>query len=87
MLRKRLKVEEYECDAPFTSKALKPTTVRIKLKQHAGKPALPTVKPGDKVKPGDNVGRVPDQDLGASVHSSIAGTVKEVTNEAVVIHA
>jgi len=86
MLRKRLKVEEYECDAPFSSKPLKPAAVRIKLKQHAGKPAEPTVKKGDPVQPGDAVGRVPDHELGASVHSSIAGVVREVTSEAVVIH-
>ena len=54
--------------------------------QHAGKPAEPIVKEGDAVQAGDTVGRVPDQELGASVHSSIAGVVREVTSEAVVIH-
>jgi Na+-translocating ferredoxin:NAD+ oxidoreductase RnfC subunit len=61
--------------------------VRIKLSQHVGKPARPVVKPGDKVETGTPVGRVDAPDLGADVHSSIAGTVQEVTDTFVEIRA
>jgi len=87
MLRKRLKVDEYECEAPFRAEAPEPARVRIKLKQHAGKPATPVVSRGDKVGVGQPVGRVAVDDLGAAVHASIAGTVKEVTADCVVVEA
>lgn len=48
------------------------------LKQHAGAPATPTVKPGDVVKEGQIIGRVEKQVLGANVHSSVNGVVKEI---------
>lgn len=86
-LRKRLKVEEWECDAHFRPQQPEPAEVRILLKQHAGKPAHAVVKEGDSVKAGQPVGCVPGGELGASVHASIAGTVKEVTPEWVRIHA
>ncbi len=79
MLRKRLHVEEYECDTPFTAAVLRPGRVRIKLKQHAGKPAAASVSRGQIVASGDTIGRMADQDLGADVHASIAGVVHDVT--------
>jgi len=86
-LRKRLKVEEYEAETPFEPLEHKPKTVRIKLCQHAGKPARPVVKEGDKVDAGAAVGRVDAPDLGADVHASIAGTVKQITETFVEIQA
>ncbi|MCC6586324.1 MAG: 4Fe-4S dicluster domain-containing protein [Bryobacterales bacterium] len=85
MLRKRLKVDEYECEAPFRDESPVPKQVRIRMKQHAGKPAQPVVKAGQTVKAGDTVGRMADKDLGADVHASIAGVVRDVTAETVVI--
>ena len=57
----------------------------IQLKQHVGKPATATVKPGDKVKQGDVVALTAYDDLGTVMHSSINGTVKEVTDRFVII--
>jgi Na+-translocating ferredoxin:NAD+ oxidoreductase RnfC subunit len=87
MLRKRLKVDEYECDAHFTPGEPKPSSVRIRLKQHAGKPAAAVVKEGERVSKGQTLGRVAGADLGAAVHSSIEGVVRAVTPEFVEIHA
>lgn len=87
MLRQRLKVDDYECDAPYRADEPKPGVVRIKLKQHAGKPAVATVRAGDKVSAGATVGRMTDSDLGADVHASIAGTVQAVTDTHVTIEA
>ena len=87
MLRQRLHVEEYECEAPFAAAELQPVRVRIKLKQHAGKPAAATVLPGQKVAEGEAVGRMAAGELGADVHASIAGVVTAVTDGFVEIQA
>jgi len=86
-LRRRLQVEEYEKETPYADVVCRPSSVSIKLKQHAGQPAVAVVKPGDKVKPGQLVGRVEDGKLGANVHSSIAGKVRAVTEDSVEIAA
>lgn len=87
MLRQRLKVDEYECETPFTAAEPEPKRVRIKLKQHAGKPAAPVVTCGQTVTVGETVGRMADRELGADVHGSIAGTVSAVTESYVEIQA
>jgi Na+-translocating ferredoxin:NAD+ oxidoreductase RnfC subunit len=79
MLRRKLKVEEYEGPAAFRNTAIEPARVRIKLLQHAGKAARPVVARGDKVEKGAVVGRVDAAELGANIHASIAGTVDAVT--------
>jgi Na+-translocating ferredoxin:NAD+ oxidoreductase RnfC subunit len=86
-LRKRLKIDEYETDTPFEAVSYRPSVVRIKLAQHAGKPARPDVRPGDKVETGTPVGRADPRELGVDVHSSIDGTVKLVTDTFIEIHA
>jgi Na+-translocating ferredoxin:NAD+ oxidoreductase RnfC subunit len=86
-LRRRLKIEAYEGETPYQPIECQPRMVRIKLLQHVGKPATAVVKAGDKVKRGTTVGRVADSDLGADVHASIAGTVKQVTDTWVEIEA
>jgi Na+-translocating ferredoxin:NAD+ oxidoreductase RnfC subunit len=78
LLRKRLKVEEYEGEAPYDSKDVVPDSVRIKLLQHMGAPAQPMVSPGDKVQRGMLIAEVEAAKLGANIHASIDGTVKEV---------
>ncbi len=62
-----------------------PKTVYIELKQHVGKPASATVKAGDKVKAGDVVAATAYEDLGTTMHASINGTVKAVTDRFVII--
>ena len=62
-----------------------PDTIYIQLSQHVGKPASATVKPGDKVNAGDVVAQTAYEDLGKTMHSSIDGTVKAVTDRFVVI--
>jgi Na+-translocating ferredoxin:NAD+ oxidoreductase RnfC subunit len=86
-LRRRLKIEAYEGETPYRAIDHKPRVVRIKLSQHVGKPATPVVKAGDRVECGTAVGRVAAADLGADVHASIAGTVKQVTDAFVEIEA
>jgi len=87
LLRKRLKVDEYECDTPYDPLQFEPASVKIKLLQHAGKPAQPVVAPGDRVDRGSLVGAVAEQDLGACVHASITGRVRAVTEQFIEIEA
>lgn len=86
-LRRRLQIEEYEREAPFEDLACRPAAVRVKMRQHAGQAAAPSVKEGEKVKTGQVVGRVEDGKLGAHVHASIDGRVRAVTPEYVEIVA
>ena len=62
-----------------------PNTVYIELKQHVGKPASATVKVGDKVKVGDVVAQTAYEDLGTTMHASIDGKIKAVTDRFVII--
>ena len=79
-IRRYVKKSVKKIDTVFT-----PDTVYIQLKQHVGKPATATVKVGDKVKAGDVVALTAYEDLGTVMHSSINGTVKEVTDRFVII--
>ena len=86
-LRRRLKIEAFEGETPYQAIEHQPHSVRIKLCQHVGKPAKAVVQAGDRVEAGTAVGRVKAPDLGADVHASIAGTVKQVTDAFVEIQA
>jgi Na+-translocating ferredoxin:NAD+ oxidoreductase RnfC subunit len=86
-LRRRLQIEEYEKETPLEEVSLSPGSVRIKMRQHAGEAAVPVVTEGKKVRRGQTVGRVDDTKLGADVHASIAGTVRNVSAEYIEIVA
>jgi Na+-translocating ferredoxin:NAD+ oxidoreductase RnfC subunit len=87
LLRKRLKVEEYEGEAPFDDRPFDPPVVRIKLLQHTGKPAVPAVRRGEKVRRGAVIGTVEPSDLGANIHASIDGTVKSISDRFIEMEA
>ncbi len=87
MLRKRLRIEEYERDAPFAALQLRPPSVSLNLLQHTGVPARPVVRSGQKVKVGELVAKVPEGELGANIHASIEGKVKTVSESFVEIEA
>jgi Na+-translocating ferredoxin:NAD+ oxidoreductase RnfC subunit len=61
------------------------------LKQHVGAPCQPIVAVGDRVKKGQTVGRPPMTNgkpaLGAPVHASIDGVVREITASTVWIES
>lgn len=54
-----------------------PPEVVLPLRQHAGKPARPVVRPGDRVERGDEVAEA-DGFFSSPVHASAAGTVSEI---------
>ncbi|GAB4245773.1 MAG: 4Fe-4S dicluster domain-containing protein [Acidobacteriota bacterium] len=77
-LLRRLDLVDLEREAPLQDVEVRPRTVRIPLRQHAGVPARPVVSVGDRVKPGQLIGDLPPEERGARVHASIAGRVTRV---------
>jgi Na+-translocating ferredoxin:NAD+ oxidoreductase RnfC subunit len=83
----KLKLQDYDVEAPFNAKQISVDKVRIPLQQHIGKPAQSIVKKGEMVEDGQMIGKVPDGELGANIHASISGKVKEVTSESISIES
>lgn len=81
MLRRRLKIENYEVETPFEDIDHAPEMVRIKLSQHMGKPASAVVETGARVERGTLIARVAEADLGVNIHASIGGRVAAVTDK------
>ena len=86
-LMNKLGIAQFEAEAAFSSIDWQPKHVYLPLLQHLGKPAVPVVASGDRVKAGDVVADIPPNELGARVHASISGTVTQVTGERIVIEA
>ena len=83
-LMERLEVAKYDVHPPFGGEELQVKQVIIPLQQHLGKPAVPIVGMGDRVKKGDLIGEIPEGALGARVHASIDGTVATVDENVVI---
>ena len=79
-IRRYVKDKVEKVDTVFS-----PKTVCIELKQHVGKPASPAVKEGDRVTHGQVVAATDYADLGTTMHASIDGVVKAVTDRYVMI--
>lgn len=84
-LMKKLDVEKYETKTPFINKKVEVDIVKIYLKQHAGRTAKPIVESGRRVKVGDCIADIPRNEVGAKVHASIDGVVKEVNKDFITI--
>jgi Na+-translocating ferredoxin:NAD+ oxidoreductase RnfC subunit len=84
VLKRRLGLDLYIDAAPLSSMEILPKFVSIPLKQHIGVPAQPVVAIGQKIKKGDAIGVIPDGALGADVHASISGTVREIGSSVVI---
>ena len=75
----------FDKPAPMIQIEFRPETIHIALLQHIGVPAIPVVAVGEEVKAGQLIGKIPDNSLGAAVHSSLSGTVIENTDNFIVI--
>ena len=85
-LARKLDLERYLVHTEFEEPgSFMPATVRIPLRQHIGIAAVASVRTGDRVKEGECIGTIPENALGAAVHASIDGVVKDVTDSAVTI--
>ncbi len=82
-LMRRLHLQPYDHPAPWEPVTLEPRRVVLPLKQHAGAACLPLVQPGDLVRAGQALGRVPDGALGAPIHAPVDARVVDVTDRIV----
>ena len=85
-LMSRLGLNEYDHTCPLDDSLRSANEVKINLSQHIGAPAKAVVKVGDKVRCNDLIGAAADG-LSVNIHSSIAGTIKEVTDRYVIVRA
>ncbi|MGW8256334.1 MAG: 4Fe-4S dicluster domain-containing protein [Thermoguttaceae bacterium] len=83
-LMNKLGLRQFHNVGPLKNALLAADRVGIKLKQHIGAPCESLVKPGERVKKGQVLGRPPVQNgkaaLGAPVHASIDGVVSAVVD-------
>jgi Na+-translocating ferredoxin:NAD+ oxidoreductase RnfC subunit len=82
----RLGLSEFNNTGPLVDHTFEPKQVNIPLKQHAGVPAVPCVKTGDRVREGDLLATPEPGKLGAPVHASMEGRVT-VRQDSIVIDA
>jgi Na+-translocating ferredoxin:NAD+ oxidoreductase RnfC subunit len=64
-----------------------PKTVVIPLSQHVGKPASPIIKKGTRITAGTPIAMTDKNALGAVIHASIDGKIKEITDTHIIIEA
>jgi Na+-translocating ferredoxin:NAD+ oxidoreductase RnfC subunit len=83
-LIRRLGIAEYDRPAPFATVDIRPRRVVLPLQQNLGVPAEPVVAPGDRVAAGQPVAEIPAGALGARLHASIGGIVREVDGRIVI---
>ena len=81
----RLGLKQYDVPAPLMAEKPHPAQVRIPLRMHIGAPAKSVVSVGTQVQKGDCIARIPDGSLGVDIHASIGGTVREITENEIVI--
>jgi Na+-translocating ferredoxin:NAD+ oxidoreductase RnfC subunit len=74
----RLGLNEFRNVGPLEERDFAPPRVVLPLKQHAGAPAEPAVRAGERVRVGDLVAQPAEGQLGARIHASIDGTVRSV---------
>jgi Na+-translocating ferredoxin:NAD+ oxidoreductase RnfC subunit len=83
----KLKLQDYDVDAPFNSKNISVDEVKIPLQQHIGMPTKAIVKKGETVKEGQMIGKIPDGELGANVHASINGKISGINEKFILIES
>jgi Na+-translocating ferredoxin:NAD+ oxidoreductase RnfC subunit len=81
MLVKRLGVTEYDVHMPFIGNPVQNgDRVILPLQQHLGAPATPLVDKGSRVRKGQLIADVAEGKMGAAIHASIDGVVREISH-------
>jgi Na+-translocating ferredoxin:NAD+ oxidoreductase RnfC subunit len=86
-LIRKLGLSGFRNEGPLLQSQFRPARVVLPLKQHAGPPAGAVVRTGDRVRVGDVIGRPAHRQIGSVIHASIEGTVRQVSEQAIVIEA
>jgi Na+-translocating ferredoxin:NAD+ oxidoreductase RnfC subunit len=84
-LTRKLNVQHYDLPAPFWTGHLEPARLVLPLKQSAGSPCQPKVKAGDRVSAGQLIAEPAPNALGANLHAPMAGKVREVTSQTIIL--
>ncbi len=84
-LTRKLNVYHYDLPAPFWDGRLEPSRLVLPLKQSAGSPCQPIVKVGDRVSAGQLLAEPPSNALGANLHAPLAGKVREVNSQNIIL--
>jgi Na+-translocating ferredoxin:NAD+ oxidoreductase RnfC subunit len=82
----KLGLGDFNNIGPLIDYDFAPRKVALPLKQHAGEPAVPVVKSGDRVVEGELLAVPEPAKLGARLHASIEGVVT-VMKDAIAIEA
>jgi Na+-translocating ferredoxin:NAD+ oxidoreductase RnfC subunit len=83
----KLKLTDYDVEAPYSSEKIPVKNVKIPFQQHIGIKAEAVVKKEEMVGRDQKIGKIPDNNLGAIVHASIDGKVKEITEDYILIES
>jgi Na+-translocating ferredoxin:NAD+ oxidoreductase RnfC subunit len=84
-LTKKLHVQDYDLPAPLLTDTISPNRLILPLKQSAGTACLAKVNRGDRVSAGQIIGEPAPQALGAILHAPMAGIVREVNAEQIIL--
>ena len=71
--------------APLSAETISPSRLVLPLKQSAWTPCLPKVKPGERVSAGQVIGEPAPNALGAWLHAPMAGTVRAVNEQQIIL--
>ena len=84
-LTKKLHVQDYDLPAPLITDEISPNRLVLPLKQSAGTACLAKVKSGERVKAGQVIGEPAPNALGAILHAPMAGVIRDVNNEQIIL--
>ncbi|HVM50653.1 MAG TPA: 4Fe-4S dicluster domain-containing protein [Candidatus Acidoferrum sp.] len=84
-LTRKLHVQQYDLPAPFWTGRLEPARLVLPLKQSAGAACQPKVKVGEHVNAGQLIAEPAANALGANLHAPLAGTVREVSTQHILL--
>jgi Na+-translocating ferredoxin:NAD+ oxidoreductase RnfC subunit len=85
-LMNKLGLAQFRNVGPLEERTFSPEKVALPLRQHAGAPSIPIVRPGQSVRLGEAIAIPPEGQMGARIHSSINGIVRNI-NGSVLIEA
>jgi len=84
-LARKLQVQQYDLPAPLRTESITPKRLVLPLKQSAGAPCQPKVEVGERVSIGQLIGEPPANAMGALLHAPLAGTIREVTGQHIIL--
>ncbi len=84
-LARKLHVEAYDHHAPYVDDLPMPQRLVLPLKQSAGTPALPRVRPGQDVLEGELLAEPKSDALGAALHSPARARVADINAQNIVL--